>query len=99
MVFEDLNHIQLEILLILQLSRLKQLFLKSLDDSGGSITPDPEPEPTPLPDDDKEPEPKLDLDDEFYRIYDYKKMVAGYFDPDYGKIQTKEKTNFGYLNC
>ena len=35
---------------------------------------------------------KLDLDDEFYRIYDSKKMVAGYFDPDYGKIQTKENS-------
>ena len=35
---------------------------------------------------------KLDLDDEFYRIYDSKKMIAGYFDPDYGKIHPKENS-------
>ncbi len=29
---------------------------------------------------------KLELDEEYFRIYDSKKMVAGYFDPDYGKI-------------
>lgn len=33
---------------------------------------------------------KLDLDEEFYRIYDSKKMIAGYFDPDYGEIYPKE---------
>ena len=32
----------------------------------------------------------LDLEDEFYRIYDSKKMIAGYFDPDYGDIHPKE---------
>ena len=31
----------------------------------------------------------LDLDEEFYRIYDSQKMVAGYFDPDYGDIYPK----------
>lgn len=30
---------------------------------------------------------KLELDEEYYRIYDSKKMIAGYFDPDYGDIQ------------
>ena len=34
----------------------------------------------------------LDLDEEFYRIYDSKKMIAGYFDPDYGEIYPKENT-------
>lgn len=33
---------------------------------------------------------KLDLDEEYFRIYDSKKMVAGYFDPDYGEIHPKE---------
>lgn len=33
---------------------------------------------------------KLELDDEYFRIYDSKKMVAGYFDPDYGDIYPKE---------
>ena len=36
---------------------------------------------------------KLDLDEEFYRIYDSKKMVAGYFDPDYGDIYPKENSD------
>jgi hypothetical protein len=35
---------------------------------------------------------KLDLDDEFFRIYDSKKMIAGYFDPDYGEIYPKENS-------
>lgn len=35
---------------------------------------------------------KLDLDDEFFRIYDSKKMIAGYFDPDYGEIFPKENS-------
>ena len=35
---------------------------------------------------------KLDLDDEFFRIYDTKKMIAGYFDPDYGEIFPKENS-------
>lgn len=29
---------------------------------------------------------KLEFDEDFFRIYDQKKMVAGYFDPDYGDI-------------
>ena len=29
---------------------------------------------------------KLDLDDEYFRILDSKKLVAGYFDPDYGPV-------------
>lgn len=29
---------------------------------------------------------KLELDEEYFRIYDSKKLVAGYFDPDYGDI-------------
>lgn len=35
---------------------------------------------------------KLDLDDEFFRIYDSNKMIAGYFDPDYGNIHPKENS-------
>ena len=34
----------------------------------------------------------LDLDDEFYRIYDSKKMIAGYFDPDYGDVHPRENS-------
>lgn len=34
---------------------------------------------------------KLELEDEFFRIYDSKKQIAGYFDPDYGDIFPKEK--------
>ena len=33
---------------------------------------------------------KLELDEDYFRIYDSKKMVAGYFDPDYGDIYPKE---------
>lgn len=33
---------------------------------------------------------KLDLDDTYFRIYDSKKLIAGYFDPDYGDIFPKE---------
>lgn len=33
---------------------------------------------------------KLESDETFFRIYDSKKMVAGYFDPDYGNIFPKE---------
>ena len=33
---------------------------------------------------------KLDLDDTFFRIYDSKKLIAGYFDPDYGELFPKE---------
>ena len=34
----------------------------------------------------------LDFDEEFYRIYDSKKMIVGYFDPDYGQIHQKENS-------
>ena len=33
---------------------------------------------------------KLELDEEYYRIFDSKKMVAGYFDPDYGDIFSRK---------
>lgn len=33
---------------------------------------------------------KIELDNEFFRIYDSKKMIAGYFDPEYGDIHPKE---------
>ena len=32
---------------------------------------------------------KLESDEDFFRIYDSKKLVAGYFDPDYGDIFPK----------
>lgn len=32
---------------------------------------------------------KLDLDDEYFRIFDSNKLIAGYFDPDYGEIFPK----------
>jgi len=35
---------------------------------------------------------KLESDEDFFRIYDSKKMVAGYFDPDYGNIFPKENS-------
>lgn len=35
---------------------------------------------------------KLDLDEEFFRIYDSNKLIAGYFDPDYGDIHPKENS-------
>jgi len=35
---------------------------------------------------------KLDPDEDFFRIYDSKKLVAGYFDPDYGDIHPKENS-------
>ena len=35
---------------------------------------------------------KLDSDEGFFRIYDSKKLVAGYFDPDYGDIFKKENS-------
>jgi hypothetical protein len=35
---------------------------------------------------------KLDLDDEYFRIFDSNKLVAGYFDPDYGDIFPKENS-------
>ncbi len=33
---------------------------------------------------------KLESDEDFFRIFDSKKMIAGYFDPDYGDIHSKE---------
>ena len=35
---------------------------------------------------------KLDLDDEYFRIFDSKKLIAGYFDHDYGDIFPKENS-------
>ena len=35
---------------------------------------------------------KLESDDGFFRIYDSKKLVAGYFDPDYGDIFQKNNS-------
>ncbi len=35
---------------------------------------------------------KLELDEEFFRIYDSKKMIAGYFDPDYGDLYPKKNS-------
>jgi hypothetical protein len=35
---------------------------------------------------------KLDLDEEYFRIYDSNKLIAGYFDPDYGDIYPKENS-------
>ncbi len=35
---------------------------------------------------------KLDLDEGYFRIYDSKKLIAGYFDPDYGDIYPKENS-------
>ena len=33
---------------------------------------------------------KLELDENYFRIYDSKKMIAGYFDPDFGNNISKE---------
>ena len=35
---------------------------------------------------------KLDLDEEYFRIYDSNKLIAGYFDPDYGDIYPKKNS-------
>ena len=35
---------------------------------------------------------KLESDEDYFRIYDSQKMIAGYFDPDYGDIFPKEKS-------
>ncbi|MBT5201542.1 MAG: hypothetical protein HOK63_05475 [Thaumarchaeota archaeon] len=35
---------------------------------------------------------KLESDEDYFRIYDSKKMIAGYFDPDYGDIFPKENS-------
>lgn len=34
---------------------------------------------------------KIERDEEFFRIFDLKKNIAGYFDPDYGELFPKEK--------
>jgi len=34
---------------------------------------------------------KIDREEDFFRIYDSNKDIAGYFDPDYGEIFPKEK--------
>lgn len=34
---------------------------------------------------------RLELDEDFFRIYDSKKMVMGYFDPDYGEPYPPER--------
>ena len=34
---------------------------------------------------------RLDLEDDYFRIYDTKKMLMGYFDPDYGDIHPPER--------
>ena len=33
----------------------------------------------------------LDRDEDYFRIYDSKKDIAGYFDPDYGELFPKDK--------
>ncbi len=35
---------------------------------------------------------KLELDEGYYRIYDSKKLIVGYFDPDYGDVYPKENS-------
>jgi hypothetical protein len=35
---------------------------------------------------------KLESDEDFFRIYDSKKLIAGYFDPDYGDIFPKSNS-------
>ena len=35
---------------------------------------------------------KLDLDEGYFRKFDSKKLIAGYFDPDYGEINPKENS-------
>jgi hypothetical protein len=35
---------------------------------------------------------KLESDEDFFRIYDSKKLIAGYFDPDYGDIFSKKNS-------
>lgn len=34
---------------------------------------------------------KLEQEEEYFRIFDSKKQIAGYFDPDFGQIFPKEK--------
>ncbi len=35
---------------------------------------------------------KLESEENFFHIYDSKKLIAGYFDPDYGEIYPKENS-------
>ncbi len=35
---------------------------------------------------------KLDLDEGYFRIFDSKKLIAGYFDPDYGDLYPKKNS-------
>ena len=35
---------------------------------------------------------KLELEEEYFRIFDSKKLIAGYFDPEYGNIYPKENS-------
>ncbi len=35
---------------------------------------------------------KLELDEGYFRIFDSKKLIVGYFDPDYGEIFPKENS-------
>ena len=35
---------------------------------------------------------KLESDEDFFRIYDSKKLIVGYFDPDYGNIFPKKNS-------
>ena len=34
---------------------------------------------------------KIEREEEYFRIFDSKKDIAGYFDPDYGELFPKEK--------
>jgi hypothetical protein len=36
---------------------------------------------------------KIESDEEYYRIFDSKKLIAGYFDPDYGDIFPKDNAS------
>ena len=35
---------------------------------------------------------KLELDEGYFRIFDSKKLIVGYFDPDYGELHPKENS-------
>ena len=35
---------------------------------------------------------KLELDEGYFRIFDSKKLIVGYFDPDYGEVFPKENS-------
>jgi len=36
---------------------------------------------------------KIESDEEYYRIFDSKKLIVGYFDPDYGDIFPKDNAS------